>query len=192
MEEKLLSLYKESIDELKSIGIDLKDEKNIGKIDIAFSKRNNKRYGCCRQEKPDTKTAYKVKRKIYYKSYNIHHIEISKWVMELTNEKIKNTIIHELIHCLPECNNHGTEFKKYAKIVNEKLGYNISRLGDKRQDFVDSNLEFKEENLYKYKIQCIDCNQLYYRKKLLKNFIRKYRCGKCNGKLIIIEQKRTL
>ena len=112
--------------------------------------------------------------------------------MELTNEKIKNTIIHELIHCLPECNNHGTEFKKYAKILNEKLCYNISRLGDKRQDFVDSNLEFKEENLYKYKIQCIDCNQLYYRKKLLKNFIRKYRCGKCNGKLIIIEQQRTL
>ena len=37
---------------------------------------------------------------------------------------IKNTIIHELIHCLPKCTNHGKEFKKYAKIINEKLGYN--------------------------------------------------------------------
>ena len=125
MEKKLNKLYLECIKELQSIGIDVTD-KRIGDIEITISKRNNKRYGCCRQEKPDTKTAYKVKRKIYYKSYNIHHIEISKWVMELTNEKIKNTIIHELIHCLPECNNHGTEFKKYAKIVNENE-YDITR-----------------------------------------------------------------
>lgn len=190
MEEKLKTLYKECVEELKSIGINVEDEKDIGKIDISFSKRNNKRYGCCRQEKPDKLSVYKVKKRLYYKKYNLHHIEISKWVMQLRDDKIKNTIIHELIHCLPNCNNHGKEFKKYSKIINQNLGYNISRLGDKKQDFEESNLKFKDElNEYKYKIQCSSCNQIYYRKRLLKNFVKKYRCGRCKGKLIIIEEK---
>ena len=27
--------------------------------------------------------------------------------------------MHEIIHCLPDCNNHGKIFKYYAKIINE-------------------------------------------------------------------------
>lgn len=46
---------------------------------------------------------------------------------------IKNTIMHELIHCIPFCNDHGIEFKKYANYINEKLGYNISRVGNKKK-----------------------------------------------------------
>ena len=45
-------------------------------------------------------------------------IEISRWVLELKDDIIKNTIMHELIHCMPYCNNHGAEFKKYAKVIN--------------------------------------------------------------------------
>jgi len=187
MEEKLKKLYEECIKELKLININLED---VGKIDISFSKRNNKRYGCCKQEKPDKSSAYKIGRKIYFRKFNEHHIEISKWVMELNDDIIKNTIIHELIHCMPDCNNHGKEFKKYANFVNEKLGYNISRLGDKKQDFEDSNIEFKEDyKKYNYKIECENCNQIYYRQRLSKNFTRKYRCGKCKGKLVIMSYK---
>ena len=43
---------------------------------------------------------------VKYERFNKHHIEISKWVMELENNVIKNTIMHELIHCMPYCNNH--------------------------------------------------------------------------------------
>ena len=140
MEEKLNKLYKESIEELKKIGIDVLDSKKIGEINIKISKRNNKRYGCCKQENPDK--AYKTvmrrgyKRIIRYEKFSNHHIEISPWVMELDGEIIKNTIIHELIHCMPYCNNHGEQFKKYAKYINEKLGYNISRVGNKKEDYL--------------------------------------------------------
>ena len=65
---------------------------------------------------------------IKYGRCNKHHIEISPWVMQLDKNIIKNTIMHELIHCMPYCNNHGAEFKKYARYINEKLGYNISRV----------------------------------------------------------------
>ena len=186
MEEKLERLFKESLKELEQIGISFE---NLGKIDISISKRNNKRYGCCKQEEPDKKTKYKYRKKIYYSCFKIHHIEISKWVLDLNDDIIKNTIIHELIHCLPNCNNHGKEFKMYASIVNEKLGYNISRLGNKEADFRNSNIEYKIKTKdYKYKIICTVCNQLYYRKRISKDFLLKYRCGKCKGKLKILEK----
>lgn len=185
MEEKLEKLYKECLYELKSININL-EEKDIGKIDISFSKRKTKRYGCCKQEEPDKSTAYRKNRVIHYKKYRKHHIEISKWLMELNDEIIKNTIIHEIIHCLPSCNNHGKEFKKYSKLINEKLGYNISRLGNKKEDYEKSNLEFKENPKFKYVIVCENCGLIYYRQRMAKNFIKKYRCGKCKGKLRIL------
>ena len=108
--------------------------------------------------------------------------------MKLNEEIIKNTIIHELIHCIPYCTNHGNEFKRYAKIIKEKLGYEITRTGNKKEDFQKSNIKYKENDDYKYKIICKECGQVYYRKRLNKNFTKKYRCGKCKGKLEILEE----
>lgn len=193
MEEKLNKIYNEVIKELQSIGIDMQDEKKVGKIDIKISKRKNKRYGCCKQEQPDE--AYKTvtkkgwKRIIKYEKFNLHHIEISSWVMDLDEEIIKNTIIHELIHCIPYCNNHGKYFKQYASYINSKLSYNISRSGNKKEDFKKSNIEYNESELYKYKVTCTKCGQEFYRKRMQKNFLRKYKCGKCGSKFEIIELK---
>lgn len=188
MEEKLQKLYKECIEELSNIGIDVLNSNN-GKIEIKISKRNNKRYGCCKQEEPDKSTKYYEKngRKRYlkYGKFSKYTIEISKWVMELDKEIIKNTIMHEIIHCLPYCNNHRKEFKKYAKLVNEKLGYNISRLGDKKADYKKSNIEYSENIKYKYSIICQKCGQTIMRQRLNKKLIQKYKCGICGGKLIV-------
>ena len=188
MEEKLNRLYEECINELKSININLEEE-NIGKIDISLSKRKNKRYGCCKQEEPDKTSSYRKNRIIHYRKYNKHHIEISKWLMNLNDDIIKNTIMHEIIHCFPDCNNHGKEFKKYSEFINEKLGYNISRLGNKEEDYKKSNLKFEKTiPCYKYEIRCQICNYVYYRQRLTKNFTKKYRCGNCKGKLKIVEE----
>lgn len=190
MEEKLNKLYLECINELKTIGIDMLNKEKMGEIKISISKRNNKRYGCCKQEKPDE--AYKTlikkgrRRIIKYEKFAIHNIEISPWVLELEDDIIKNTIIHELIHCIPFCNNHGEVFKKYAKFINLKLGYNISRVGNKKEDFEKSNIEYKEEN-YNYKIMCTKCGQEFFRKRLNKNFLRKYRCGKCGARFSVLD-----
>lgn len=187
MENKLKELYNECVIELKSIGFNL-NEDEIGQINITFSKRKNKRYGCCKQEEPDKTTAFRKNRIIHYKKYKKHTIEISKWLMDLNDDIIKNTIMHEIIHCLPECNNHGKMFKYYSKIINDNLGYNITRLGNKEEDYKKSNLEYKDEikKKYKYKIICGECGLIYYRQRLYKNFTKKYRCGKCKGKLSLI------
>lgn len=184
MQKKLESLFLQCLNELKSIGFNL-DKENIGEIKIQISKRNNKRYGCCKQEEPDKK--YKIVQKIgrrrivKYEKFMKHTIEISKWVLDLNDKIIKNTIMHEIIHCFPYCNNHGTQFKKYAGYINEKLGYNISRLGNKKEDFEQSDVEYKEKD-FKYVIKCTSCGKLIYRNRLAKNFFRKYRCL-CGGKL---------
>lgn len=190
MEEKLIELYKECLEELKSIGMDL-SEKNIGQITIHISKRNNKRYGCCKQEEPDKK--YKVVEKIgrrrivKYEKFNKHTIEVSKWVLELDDKIIKNTIMHEIIHCFPFCNNHGKQFKMYAKYINERLGYDISRLGNKKEDYAKSNLTYEEKS-WKYVIKCSNCGKVLYRNRLAKDFFRKYRCL-CGGKLVIVDSR---
>lgn len=186
MEKKLQIVYDECIHELQKIGIDVLNFEKIGKIDISISKRNNKRYGCCKQEEPDLQTKYveKVgnKRIIRYAKFNKHHIEISPWLMELDEDIIKNTIIHELIHCLPNCNNHGEMFKKYANYINDKLGYNISRVGNKKEDYIKSNVEYKEKESYNYHIKCTNCGQDFFRKRLNRNFTRKFRCAKCGAR----------
>lgn len=190
-QEKLNILFSECINELYSIGINIKS-KEYGIISIKIANRNNKRYGCCKQEDPDTK--YKVINKIgrhryvKYEKFNKHTIEVSKWVMDLDDNIIKNTIMHELIHCMPFCNNHGDMFKKYATYINKKLGYNISRLGNKKEDYEKSNLEYEEKS-FKYTIKCSNCGQLIHRNRLSKDFFKKYRCL-CNGKLFLVEQSK--
>lgn len=187
MEEKLFKLYNESILELKSIGIDMLDKEKIGIIDINFSRRNTKRYGCCKQENPDKKTAYRINRKINYRKFNNHHIEISRWLMDLNDDIIKNTIIHELIHCIPDCNNHGKMFKEYARLINEKLGYDIKRLGNKKEDYIKSNIidKYDEKVKFNYKIECKNCGQTYYRQRIARNFMKKYLCGICRGNFTV-------
>ena len=188
MQEKLERLFEECLQELLSIGIDMKSEE-YGEISIKVANRNNKRYGCCKQEEPDKR--YKIVQRtgryrcIKYERFNKHTIEISKWVLDLEDNIIKNTIMHELIHCMPFCNNHGDMFKKYARYINKNLGYDISRLGNKKEDYEKSSLEY-EEKAFKYTIKCTRCGKVIYRNRLTKDFFRKYRCL-CSGKLTLLE-----
>lgn len=190
-QEKLNKLYNQCISELTSIGLNTSVE-NIGTITIQISKRNNKRYGCCKQEEPDEK--YKITEKvgrrkiIKYQKFNKHTIEVSNWVFDLNDETIKNTIMHEIIHCFPYCNDHGKQFKMYAKYINSKLGYNISRLGNKKQDYENSNVQYEEKE-FKYQIKCIRCGKLFHRNRLARNFFKKYRC-QCGGKLELKNYKK--
>lgn len=59
--------------------------------------------------------------------------------------------------------------------------------GNKEQDYKNSNVEYKEEKKYNYKIECINCGYFFYRQRYNKNFTRRYRCGKCGGKFVVQE-----
>lgn len=190
---KLNRLYNECILELKEVGIDILNEKEYGTITIGFTKRKTKRYGGCKNSLPDLKfkEVKKIGRRKYikYNKFNKHEIEISKWVIDLNEDIIKNTIMHELIHCLPYCNDHGKYFKYYAKIINQKFGYDIQRVGNKKEDYLNSNLEYSDEEntiKYNYLVKCTNCSQEFKRQRINKDFVKKYKCGICNNKFEVI------
>ena len=54
MEEDLCRLYNECIKELQDININIINNSIIGNIDIKIAKRESKRYGCCKQEEPES------------------------------------------------------------------------------------------------------------------------------------------
>ncbi len=58
--------------------------------------------------------------------------------------------------------------------------------GNKEEDYRKSNIEFKEERKYKYKIECKSCGYSFYRQRMSRNFAKKYRCGKCGGSFNVI------
>ena len=118
-----------------------------------------------------------------------HRILISDWVLDLNDDIIKNTIVHELIHCVPYCNDHGEVFKKYAKYINEKLGYDINRTGNKKEDYEKSNLNYSEESSYNYKVVCNHCGQTFYRQRINMKKMNGYKCGICNGKFDVFKIK---
>ena len=91
VEQKLYKLYSECVGELKQMGIDILDQKQYGEIKISISKRNNKRYGCCKQEEPDKnyKVITKIGRRkaIRYEKFNVCHIVI------IMAQNLKNMLI---------------------------------------------------------------------------------------------------
>lgn len=69
-----------------------------------------------------------------YTEYD-YYIEISGHTLENTEKSIRNTLIHELLHTVPGGLRHTGEWKKWAKFVSYKTGYDIKRLdGDKTEE----------------------------------------------------------
>jgi len=64
-----------------------------------------------------------------YTEYD-YYIEISGHTLENTKRSLRNTLIHELIHTVPDGLCHKGEWKKWAKYVSENTPYNIKRLDD--------------------------------------------------------------
>ena len=64
-----------------------------------------------------------------------YYIEISGFTLDNTERSLRNTLIHELIHTVPGGLTHTGEWKKWAKYVSEKTGYDIRRFdGDATEE----------------------------------------------------------
>lgn len=103
-------------------------------------------------------------RKKCYGDVEVFFIEITESYAshpEVTEKEVKNTIMHELIHTLPGCFNHGHFFKVMAKTLNGEYGYNIQRTNE--------NPNAKQQTkTYKYIITCNSCGRKYMYQKYSK------------------------
>lgn len=113
-QENTTLLIRQALVELESIGLQIPKEILFKDISAART------HGWCRKTYPNRPSEKGFK----------YVIGISKFI-RFDSDK-KNTIMHELLHALimenfKEAAPHGKEWKYYAKVVNEKLGQNITR-----------------------------------------------------------------
>ena len=98
---------------IKEIGLLKNNERNINNYEFAFNSRQLTTYGTCKTIVPNKK--YLITLNLLYVQYG-------------TIEQIRNTIMHEILHSLPNGHGHKGKWKQYANIINSKYSeYHISR-----------------------------------------------------------------
>lgn len=70
---------------------------------------------------------------------------------------LKETIIHELLHAVSGCMNHGDKWTALANQVNNTYGYSVKR-SDSYADKGFTADPMPIEHNYKYKITCTSCS----------------------------------
>lgn len=164
--KNLQAIASECINELGTIGITFDSA-----IPFSVNTRATRRWGQCRWR--GDKVSINISSRLLDES--------------LPDFPVKNTVIHELLHALPDCkwDGHGKIWQGYARMVNEKLGYTISRT---------SNYEsygIKPLEREKYVFTCENCGQRVTRERKSK-FVEHhdwYKCGCCGGRFVKGEMK---
>lgn len=75
--------------------------------------------------------------------------------------RLEECMIHEVIHTLPNCFNHGYYFKKWASKVN----FYYSRYTIQRCTSMDDYGIERRKLEYKYKVTCLTCGKEFFYKK---------------------------
>lgn len=151
------------IGQAEEIGIPI--SKKIEKV-VVINKRAKTRFGCCKKYK------------------NGYRIEVSEDIVNGPEASLLQTLAHEVLHTCPNCQNHRSLWKAYAKAMNEAYGYEIKRTSTSEELGIAKNDEGKERALVKYRLICKGCGQIIERRRKSKlvTHAQLYRC-KCGGKI---------
>ena len=96
-----------------------------------------------------------------------YQIDINSHFAEICPEGVRNTIMHELIHSLQGCMNHGNKWQTIAKLVNNTLHYNVTTTSyyEKYQKYYNAH---SNKSTTKYTLTCATCNHKWNYKKRTK------------------------
>ena len=115
----------------------------------------------------------------------IPKIVISKRILndKYPEKYLKETIIHELIHTCDGCTDHGSGFKRIARIINKELGYNIKRCASPDEAKIYHEMYKPKER--KYSIECPKCGSRWNYKIKCNTYKHpeRYRCSRCKATL---------
>ena len=111
---------------------------------------------------------------------------------DASDQALRDTIAHELLHTVEGCVGHRGKWKALAeKVTRELPGYSISRLTSaEAKGFHAEQTDEVSAPKYRYALVCERCGQVIRRQKASK-VIRspwRYRCAKCGGKFRRTEQ----
>ena len=100
-----------------------------------------------------------------------YHIRISRMTLDesVSDDRAMDTIIHELIHTVSGCFDHGPNFKKMAELVNDCYAcYNISRTSTIQQAGLsyDTYAKYKKpQSTQRFTIVCARCGKSFVYKR---------------------------
>lgn len=109
-------------------------------------------------------------------------INLSSELLKTNSKAIKDTIIHELIHTVDGCFNHGQKFQFYANLMNKNFGYSISRVSTLEEKGFNRE-EYKKNISFKYTVKCDNCGieNHYQRKAKIFTVLERCVCSKCKS-----------
>lgn len=155
---------------LDEIGIDYG---NI--VEVKINTRAKRRWGqcCCKFVGRDTHGNPKYE----------NRIDISAVLLDerVPIEALQNTIIHEILHTCPGCQNHGPNWKARAAKVKRELGYDIKTRDSSQDKGVSSNIA-SEYYKPKYIVICSNCGREVGRDRMcgIVKYPMNWRCGVCH------------
>lgn len=125
------------------------------------------------------------------RNQGVYRIEINETYLRTGNsQSIHDTIMHECIHCVDGCFNHGPKWKAVASKVTQSFPqYSISRIS------YDENYGkvLNEISPYRYQIICKDCGCKMQRYKNWSKILNAiywgnsgYRCCDCGSHSLVI------
>ena len=165
--------YNDCKNQLSALGYELQDD-----IPLVFNNRVTNAYGRCF-----------VSRNRYSGESWVKKIELSTKLFPVLNAKeIKNTIMHECIHAIPECHfkHHKGAWKRIAEEVNRAYGYNISRCNEPENTEAYANFVAQKAN---YVCKCEKCGHEWHYQRMsncVKNPSRYTHTG-CGGHLVRVK-----
>lgn len=118
-----------------------------------------------------------------------------------TDDGIIKTLLHEYIHTISTCHNHGYYFKAYANKINVAYGTDIARTASAKDVGVteETFTTCRKVNRITYRVTCVNCgcSANYYSTKahIVKYLLNcenytgvvPFRCNKCNGREFKLE-----
>ena len=165
-------LIKQCIAKLNALNLPISND-ILFKTNTGFSK-----YGFCKKT-PKGETAFVI--------------AINKWFED--DLGLEETIMHELVHTIDGCYNHGAKFHKYAEMINQEYNLNIAVIGNyklnerayknkgsKRKVFETKDYNPKTMVL----MYCPGCNRQFAIKNTAIKFNSRWVCKKCNKRLLYI------
>lgn len=76
----------------------------------------------------------------------------------LSPESLRATLIHEVIHTLPGCQNHGPDFQYWAKLLSREMNTDIGTYASNEESVQGTHACFEES---KNVIICVDCGKMF-------------------------------
>ena len=127
---------------------------------VRLNSRARTRFGCC------------------VRQGGVYTIELSRRLLEGTEEGVRQVLAHEVLHTCPGCANHGARWQSYAGRMNEAYGYHITRT-----DTFDA-LGLTDDRPVRYLVICEGCGKRIprMRRSPLVDMPHRYRC-RCGGTL---------